>query len=87
MNELTNVHKRTQTDTNGHTSMSPHLYASTPPCLHAPHHHLTIRFMLSPSGNAYDEPKTWEALVLGTIPILLRHPYAEAYTNLGLPVS
>ena len=40
-----------------------------------------LRFAL---GLSYDEPKTWESLVLGTVPILIRHPYAHAYA--GLPV-
>lgn len=42
------------------------------------------QFMLSPLGDSPDTSKTFEALILKTIPIILNGPYAEAYK--GLPV-
>ncbi|HQR29057.1 MAG TPA: hypothetical protein PLL32_01530 [Anaeromyxobacteraceae bacterium] len=42
------------------------------------------RFVLSPSGYGPDCHRTWEALALGAIPIVRRHPIADLFA--GLPV-
>jgi hypothetical protein len=41
-------------------------------------------FVASPPGNGFDCHRTWEALYLGTIPIVKRSPFFEAFP--GLPV-
>jgi hypothetical protein len=42
------------------------------------------KFVISPPGNGADCHRTWEAIYLGTIPIVLRK--AWPFTNLDLPV-
>ena len=42
------------------------------------------KFVLSPAGNGPDAHRTWEALMMGCIPIVLRGPFDELYS--GLPV-
>jgi hypothetical protein len=39
-------------------------------------------FTLSPPGNGFDCHRTWEALYLGTIPIVKRSPFFEAFPEL-----
>ena len=41
-------------------------------------------FVASPTGRGYDCHRTWEALVLGSIPIVSRSPIVDVFT--GLPV-
>jgi hypothetical protein len=41
------------------------------------------RFVASPPGNGFDCHRTWEALYLGTVPIVKRSPFFEAFP--GLP--
>lgn len=43
-----------------------------------------MAFVLSPRGNGYDCHRTWEALVLGCIPIIRRSPIDDVFQ--GLPV-
>ena len=42
------------------------------------------KFVLSPPGNGPDAHRTWEALMMGCIPIVLKGPFDEMYS--GLPV-
>ena len=42
------------------------------------------KFVLSPAGNGPDAHRTWEALMMGCIPVVLTGPFDEMYT--GLPV-
>lgn len=42
------------------------------------------KFVLSPAGNGPDAHRTWEALMMGCIPVVLRGPFDELYS--GLPV-
>ena len=42
------------------------------------------KFVLSPTGNGPDAHRTWEALQMGCIPVLLSGPFDELYS--GLPV-
>lgn len=46
--------------------------------------HAQNAFVLSPSGNGFECHRTWEALILGSIPIVDRSPSLEVYA--GLPV-
>ncbi len=39
-------------------------------------------FTLSPPGNGFDCHRTWEALYLGTVPIVKRSPFFEAFPEL-----
>ncbi len=43
-------------------------------------------FVASPPGNGEDCIRTWEAMYLGTIPIVKRSPMSEYFTSLGLPI-
>jgi hypothetical protein len=43
-------------------------------------------FVLSPPGNGPDCIRTWEAMYLGVIPIVLRSPGIEYFAKLGLPL-
>jgi hypothetical protein len=43
-------------------------------------------FVASPPGNGLDTHRTWEAMYLKCVPILLRSHMSEAYERLGLPV-
>lgn len=43
-------------------------------------------FVASPPGNGLDTHRTWEAMYLGCVPIVLRSHMTEAYERLGLPV-
>lgn len=42
------------------------------------------KFVLSPAGNGPDAHRTWEALMMGCIPVVLKGPFDELYA--GLPV-
>lgn len=42
------------------------------------------KFVLSPAGNGPDAHRTWEALMMGCIPVVLTGPFDELYA--GLPV-
>lgn len=42
------------------------------------------KFVISPSGAGMDCHRTWEALALGCVPIVKRHPYCDLFS--GLPV-
>ena len=44
------------------------------------------RFMLSPWGHVHDSAKTFEALIVKTIPIILSGPYSHAYRDLPVVV-
>jgi len=44
------------------------------------------RFVASPEGNGLDCHRTWEALYLGTIPIVLHSRAMEYFRDLGLPI-
>ena len=46
----------------------------------------TYSFVASPPGNGLDTHRTWEAMYLGCVPIVLRSYMTEFYKNLGLPV-
>lgn len=46
----------------------------------------TYSFVASPPGNGMDTHRTWEAMYLGCIPIVIRSFMTEYYENLGLPV-
>jgi hypothetical protein len=43
-------------------------------------------FVASPPGNGLDCHRTWEAMYLGCVPIVLRSHMAQTYELLGLPV-
>jgi hypothetical protein len=43
-------------------------------------------FVASPPGNGEDCIRTWEAMYLGSIPILKRSALSEYFTSLGLPI-
>jgi hypothetical protein len=43
-------------------------------------------FVASPPGNGLDTHRTWEAMYLRCVPILLRSHMSEVYERLGLPV-
>ena len=43
-------------------------------------------FVASPAGNGEDCHRTWEAMYLGTIPILRRSVLSEYFVSLGLPI-
>ena len=43
-------------------------------------------FVASPPGNGLDCHRTWEAMYLGCIPIVLRSHMTQSYEQLGLPV-
>ncbi len=45
------------------------------------------RFVASPEGNGPDCHRTWEALYLGTIPIVRNSPFMKSFTSLGLPIQ
>jgi hypothetical protein len=43
-------------------------------------------FVASPPGNGLDTHRTWEAMYLGCVPIVLRSHMTEVYERFGLPV-
>jgi len=43
-------------------------------------------FVASPPGNGIDCHRTWEAMYLGCVPVVLRSYMTETYENLGLPI-
>jgi hypothetical protein len=43
-------------------------------------------FVASPEGNGADCHRTWEAMTLGIIPIVIRTPMTQAFYDLGLPL-
>ena len=45
------------------------------------------RYVFSPYGNAYDCFRSWEALLLGAVPVLHYYPGATGYTQAGLAVA
>lgn len=47
---------------------------------------LTYSFVASPPGNGLDCHRTWEAMYLGCVPIVLRSHVTQEYERLGLPV-
>lgn len=42
------------------------------------------RFVLCPPGNGIDTHRMWEALYMGTIPVVQRHPALEAFADLPI---
>jgi hypothetical protein len=44
------------------------------------------KFIASPTGNGNDCHRTWEAMLVGTIPIVLRSIGMEYFKSLGLPL-
>lgn len=44
------------------------------------------KFVASPPGNGEDCHRTWEAMYLGTVPILKKSVMAEHFASLGLPM-
>lgn len=44
------------------------------------------RFVASPPGNGEDCHRTWEALYLRVVPIVIRSPLTETFRSWGLPV-
>jgi hypothetical protein len=44
------------------------------------------RFIASPPGNGEDCHRTWEALYLRSVPIVIRSPMTEQFHALGLPL-
>lgn len=48
------------------------------------HHMSEHQFVASPAGNGLDCHRTWEALYVGAIPIVLRHPMYDHFK--GLPI-
>ncbi len=47
---------------------------------------LTYSFVASPPGNGLDTHRTWEAMYLGCVPIVLRSYMADHFEKLGLPI-
>jgi hypothetical protein len=47
---------------------------------------IDYQFIASPEGNGPDCHRTWEALLLGVIPIVTRSPLIESFVRLGLPL-
>ena len=47
---------------------------------------LAYSFVASPPGNGLDTHRTWEAMYLGCVPIVLRSYMAEYFEKLGLPI-
>ena len=43
-------------------------------------------YVASPAGSGIDCHRTWEAVYLKTIPILLKNPMSEYFKNIGLPI-
>jgi hypothetical protein len=43
-------------------------------------------FVVSPFGNGVDCHKTWEALYMGSIPIVIKTPMSETFRNMGIPM-
>jgi hypothetical protein len=52
------------------------------------HRHLlaSYSFVASPPGNGLDTHRTWEAMYLGCVPIVLRSYMTEYFEKLGLPI-
>lgn len=46
----------------------------------------TYAFIASPPGNGIDTHRTWEAMYLGSVPIVIRSHLTEFYKSLGLPI-
>ncbi len=47
---------------------------------------LVYSFVASPPGNGLDTHRTWEAMYLGCVPIVLRSYMTEYFEKLGLPI-
>ena len=47
---------------------------------------LSYSFIASPPGNGLDTHRTWEAMYLGCVPIVLRSYMTEYFEKLGLPI-
>lgn len=46
----------------------------------------TYMFIASPPGNGTDCHRTWEAMYLGAVPIVLRSTLTEYFHEIGLPM-
>lgn len=46
----------------------------------------TYMFIASPPGNGADCHRTWEAMYLGSVPIVLRSKLTESFHEIGLPM-
>jgi hypothetical protein len=46
----------------------------------------SYRFVASPPGNGEDCHRTWEAMYLRVVPIVLRSATTESFLSLGLPL-
>lgn len=63
--------------------------ADSQPYLAPPDHRRalsTYAFVASPPGNGLDTHRTWEAMFLRCVPIVLRSEMTERYASLGLPI-
>lgn len=83
--ELTNLPVRTAAS--GHLSGAS--VVDRPGHLHPRAHQRALSryaFVASPPGNGADCHRTWEAIYLRCVPIVLRSPMTEAYEMLGLPI-
>jgi hypothetical protein len=47
---------------------------------------MNYKFVASPPGNGIESSRTWEALLLKTIPIVKDFPSNRYYASLGLPI-
>jgi len=46
----------------------------------------SCKFALSPPGNGWDCHRTWEALYLGTVPIVKKSGWSDYFVDLGIPM-
>ncbi len=46
----------------------------------------SCKFTLSPPGNGFDCHRTWEALYLGTVPIVKKSAWSDHFVALGIPM-
>ncbi|MBN1242901.1 MAG: hypothetical protein JXA15_09390 [Spirochaetales bacterium] len=46
----------------------------------------SCKFALSPPGNGFDCHRTWEALYLGTVPIVKKSAWSDYFIRLGIPM-
>lgn len=47
---------------------------------------MTYKFVGAPDGNGNDDPRRWQAMYLGVVPIVKRTASMEYFRNLGLPL-
>ncbi len=59
-------------------------YASVKPLMSYLYEMAKFRFVLSPFGNGLDCHRTWEALLVGAIPVVQRSTLDPLYTELGV---